>query len=203
MASPRSPFIVIEQFISPKLCEQLVYSLDVTVPDTDPEGHPLKVTRTDENNALFLYERLLPLFPKLEEYYGFTYKGTEGVVFEWFPEGSTGEFVCENSSYRKGKWFRTKQRDLSAVLFLSDYQDQVPFERDFEVYGGKLEFPQHGFGFNPKRGTIIFYPSVPHFINVTTPIYVGELYQARIQIAAQQPLLYDPRKFPGTYKDWF
>jgi len=122
---------------------------------------------------------------------------------EWFPTSSTGSAVCENSHFLRGKWLRTKQRDLTGVLFLVDYQDEPPLAAEFEVYGGRLEFPQHGFGFNPKRGTLIVFPSDPHFINITTKVLIGDLFQARIQIAAKAPYIYNPQEFPGNYTRWF
>ena len=47
------------------------------------------------------------------------------------------------------------------------------------------------------------FPSSPHFINATTDVTYGDLFQARFHISAQAPYLYDPKEFPGTYTDWF
>jgi hypothetical protein len=199
----KSPFYVIQEFISPMMCEHIVALLDWNVPDTDMEGKPIKTIKSSERPQNIIYERLVNVFPEIQAYYEFLYKGTENIIFEWFPEESKGNIQCENSSYLRRKWLRTKQRDFTGVLFLSDYQEKIPFDNEYEVYGGKLEFPQHRFGFNPQRGTLIFFPSGPHFLNITTQIYAGDLYQARIQIAAHTPYLYDPRNFPGDYQTWF
>lgn len=199
----KSPFYVIEEFISPLKCEDLIDACDYNVPDTDPEGKYVKTSKTCEAAEMMIYQRLQGIIPDLQAHYGIKYRGTERVMFEWFPEGSQGQFQSENSEFVRGKWLRTRSRDLSAILFMSDFQDKTPFETDYEVYGGKLEFVQHKFGFNPTRGTLIIFPSDPHFINVTTPILAGDLYQARIQIAAQAPLLYNPKAFPGNYTTWF
>lgn len=198
----KSPFLVVQDFISPSLCEQIVDDLEAYEPDTDNQGNPVKTYRTSENQDV-IFERIQSLVPTIEEYFQAQYKGTESISFEWYPTGSTSSPICENSSYLRKSWVRTKQRDFTCVLFLSDYNDQVPFDSEYEVYGGKLEFAQHGFGFNPQRGTLIIYPSDPHFINVQTPITYGDLFQVRIQITAQQPYLYDPKKFPGDYRTWF
>lgn len=123
--------------------------------------------------------------------------------FEWFPEESKGDFICENSEYLRHKWLRTRQRDLTGIIFLSDYQESLPFEQDYEVYGGKLEFVQHHFSFQPKRGTLIIFPSDPHFINITSKIIAGDLFQVRFHIAATQSYLYNPTVFPGDYSSWF
>lgn len=185
------------------MCEDVIDTCNFTVPDTDRNGHEVKTTKTCEPVEQMIYERLQSVLPKIEKHYPFSYKGTERISFEWFPQGSSGQFQCENSEFVRSKWLRTKTRDFTGVLFLCDYQEQTPFEKEFEVYGGKLEFVQHQFGFNPQRGTLIIFPSDPHFINITTPVVVGDLFQARIQIAANSPYLYDPRSFPGNYTSWF
>lgn len=205
MATPKSPFLVYENFISPLLCEQIVDNVDVIIPDTDVDGKPTKMIRHDEESELLIYDRLKPLYSKLESYYqGFKHRGTERMSFEWYPQGMKAAHPhCESSDYLRKKWLRTRDRDLTGVLFMSDYQEQIPFDNDFEVYGGKLEFPQHNFGFNPQRGTLIVFPSCPHFINGTTTIEAGDLFQVRFHLAATMPYLYQPNQFPGDFTTWF
>ena len=199
----KSPFYVIEEFISPLLCEELVEACDFIMPDMDKDGHFTKTVKTNDYAEALIYERLVKRLPAIQMYYDLEYKGTERIQFEWFPIESKGEFICENSSFLRGKWLRTKQRDLTAVLFLSDYQERTPFEQDYETYGGKLEFAQHRFGFNPQRGTLVIFPSDPHFINMTSEILAGDLFQARIQIAAKTSYIYNPQMFPGNFTTWF
>lgn len=199
----KSPFYVVEEFVSPYMCEDIIDACDFTVPDEDKEGDYVKTVKTCERAEAVIYDRLLHLLPELQAHYQFLYKGTERVDFEWFPEKSKGTFRSENSEYIRNKWLRTRARDFTGVLFLSDYQERIPFEQEYEVYGGKLEFVQHKFGFNPQRGTLIVFPSDPHFINITTQILAGDLYQARLQIAAQTPYIYRPDSFPGNYTTWF
>lgn len=199
----KSPFLVYRLFISPLLTEEIIDSLDVNTPDIDKKGNPLRLTRHHDKSEKILFDRLQVIIPEIEKHYGIHYRGTEHLMFEWYPQGSRGELRSENSDYLRKKWVRTKDRDISAVLFLSDYNDKVPFESEFEVYGGKLEFPQHQFSFNPNRGTLIIFPSVPHFINATSTILAGDLFQVRIHTAASVPFLYDPKKFPGDFREWF
>lgn len=201
--SLKSPFYIVEEFVSPLLCEEIIEICDFTVPDSDKEGSYVKTMKSSERAEAIIYERLLLLLPNIQAHYQFLYKGTEPMMFEWFPEGSIGEMGAENSNFVRGKWLRTKQRDFTGILFLCDYQENIPFEQDYEVYGGKLEFPQHAFGFNPRRGTLVIFPSDPHFINVTSNVFVGDLFQCRIQIAAQTPYIYNPQMFPGNYTQWF
>jgi hypothetical protein len=185
------------------MCEDLLDICNFTVPDKNTKEDEVKTVKTSERAEAIVYERLLGLLPALQSYYNFQYKGTETVQFEWYPQGSEGEFQCENSNFLRGKWLRTKQRDFTAILFLSEYQDDPQFESEFEVYGAKLEFVQHQFSFNPQRGTLVVFPSDPHFINITSKAYVGDAFQARIQIAAKTPYLYNPQDFPGNYTTWF
>jgi len=199
----KSPFYVLTNFLSAKQCEYFSDEVALEFPDTDVDGKPIRMFRFNEELQETVFNKLQTIVPVLEKYYEFDYMGTEQIMAEWYPDQSTSEPQCENSMYLRKKWVRTKTRDITGVLFLSDYQDVVPFDSDYEVYGGKLEFPQHGFGFNPNRGTIVFFPSGPHFINLISPVLAGELYLARVQIAAKKPYLYDPTKFPGNFKNWF
>ncbi len=203
LVTNKSPFFVVEEFLSPLLCETLLDYCDFTSPDTNQDGNYIKTNRTSEQADLIIYERLCSVIPIIQDYYNFIYKGTEQIQFEWFPHGSNSNSISENSMFLNGKWARVKSRDFTCILFLSDYQETPPFETDYEVYGGKLEFTQHKFGFNPTRGTLVIFPSDPHFINNTATVLYGHLFQARIQIAANQPWIYNPTNFPGNYTNWF
>lgn len=199
----KSPFLVIEEFVSPLLCETIVDNCDFFVPDTDKDGHNVYSTKTNEQSENIIYERIRSIIPIIQDHYNLTYKGTEIIQFEWFPVESKKGPKSENSEYLRNGWVRVKSFDLSAILFLSDYQSQPPFDSDFEVYGGKLEFAQHGFGFTPTRGTLIIFPSGPNFINNTAEILYGNLFQARFHIAAQSTWKYEPSNFSGNYTTWF
>lgn len=200
---PKSPFLVYEGFLSPLLCEQIIDGLNFFSPDLNKDGKPLMMQRHHDVFEELIFNRLKQIVANIEEYYGFMYRGTEKMYFEWYSEGTTSQPKCENSNYIRKKWVRTKDRDVSGVIFLVDYQEKIPFDSDYEVFGGKCEYPQHHFGFNPNRGTLVLFPSGPHFINATSPIIIGDLYQVRLHIAAQLPYLYSPEKFPGTFTDWF
>lgn len=201
--TPKSPFLIIEDFLSPLTCEEIIENLDLLFPDTDKDGNPVPKINHHEVNELIMFDRIRGIVPQIEQYYEIQYQGTESMAFEWFPEGTEGTVVSENSRYLRKKWLRTENRDITGVVFLCDYQETTPFDSDYEVYGGKLEFPQWQFGFNPRRGTLVLYPSVPNFLNKTTTIKAGELYQVRFHIAAKTVLLFDPKLFPGNYKVWF
>lgn len=205
----KAPFYVVQEFLSPLHCEEICDDLatSFTVPDTvgktDLDRRPVLMTTHHDRHEESIFERLQIITPQVEQYYEVQYKGTEKMSFEWYPAGSKGDFQCGNSKYLRQKWLRVYDRDLTGIVFLVDYQNKIPFETDYEVYGGKLEFVQHHFGFNPQRGTLLLFPSDPHFINITTEILVGDLYQVRFHIAAKHPYLYNPQRFPGNYTTWF
>lgn len=199
----KSPFLVYQEFLSPLLCEEIVDHLDVTVPDRDIDGKPLPSFRHNDYCEKVIFERIESHLPRIMSYYDIEYRGTERMIFEWYPEESYGKPHCDSSEYLRKKWVKTKDRDITGILFLSDHREQVPFDPEYEVCGGKLEFPQHQFGFNPERGTLILYPSTPHFINATSQVEAGDLFQVRFHIATKTPLIYQPKNFPGNYRVWF
>lgn len=203
MATPKSPFYVIRGFLTPKQCEIIVDNLGYYSPDINKDGKPIKMMRHHEDSEKIIYGKFKTLIPELEKYYNFEHRGTEPVTFEFLAEGVEPEAICDSSKWIKKRWVRTKDRDFSAVLFLSDYQDDLPFDSEYEVYGGKLEFLQHKFGFNPERGTLIVYPSSPHFINAFSQIIAGDLFVARFYMAGTMPYLYQPDDFSGNYLSWF
>lgn len=200
----KSPFFVIQDFLSPLLCEQIADDINFIYPDKDPNDKPIKSMKSHDRSEEVIFQHLRPYIPKLEKHYGVEYRGTTLMMFEWYPQGCAGEKPhSENSDYIRKKWVRTRDRDLSCVLFLCDYQDHIPFDGDFEVYGGKLEFFQHRFGFNPQRGTLVVFPSEAHFLNGTTAIKAGDLMQVRFHVATTSPFIYQPSDFPGDYTTWF
>lgn len=199
----KSPFYIVEEFLSPLLCEDILEASNFTVPNIDKDGNEVLTVKSCEPASQIIFERMQHILDDVQSYYQILYKGTEPMSFEWFPQNSMGKAQAENSIYVRGKWARVKAPDLTAIIFLSDYQENAEFDTAYEVYGGKLEFPQHQFGFNPTRGTLIIFPSGPHFINQTTHINAGDLFQVRIQIVAKAPYYYDPTQFTGNYTTWF
>lgn len=208
-----SPFYVIQDFISPLKTEEIIDSLNCLEPDTDTEGFALMNQRRNEQAEEEIFHITQDHIEGIEKHYGVGYRAMEKVVFEWYPHGYVPNATdpknarCENSTYvkkegKKGGWVRNRDRDLSCILFLSDYNDDVPFDSEYEVYGGKLEYPQHQFGFNPQRGTLIVYPSGPHFLNIVADVGFGDSFLARFHLATQEPFMYNPKEFPGDYTSW-
>lgn len=200
----KSPFYLVDDFISPLMCENMVDECDFNVPNKNKDQQHIKtVVKNIEESESIIYDRIQQLIPNIEQYYNFQYKGINTIQFEWFPIDSFQNHTAENSKIVNNKWVRHNINDFTGVLFLSDYQDNPPLDDEFEVYGGKLEFLYHKFGFNPKRGLLVIFPSDPHFVNSTSRVLLGNLYQVRIQITSDPHWNYDLKKFPGNYTTWF
>jgi hypothetical protein len=198
----RSPFFIIHEACSPMQCEQIADSAEFIQLDTDRSGKPTMTVKHTELAHALLTQALHEHQEAIEAHYQAGIQHLEPTRVQWADGTVTPVPVCDNSTRIKDKWLRVHNRDLTALLFLSDYNDKPPFDTEFEVYGGKIEFPSHGFGFNPVRGTMIIYPSDPHFTHVFSPIGMGELFISKTFIQLDPPLLYSPKNFPGTWRQW-
>jgi len=192
----KSPFLIYENFISPSLCENIVDQTGWVI--AEKASHT-----TDDAFSDIIIDKINVILPQIEQQFETTNKLVEPVNFERIPSGVGSDPQCESSTYVKTQWIKTKRRDFCGVLFLTDYNDTAPIDPEFECYGGKLEFPNHKFGFNPRRGTLIIYPSDPRFINSVSNVQVGTLHLMRICMESTTPYVYDPKMFPGNYTTWF
>jgi hypothetical protein len=204
MSKSRSPFIVIPDFVSPLTCEDIVDRLAITFPDVDENGRPKKSVMGNRLSQLRLSDYLGEVCDIVEDYYDVSLQGVQPLQFEYYPTGCPAtQPLSENSIFTGGKWVRSNNKDFVGILFLSDYQDRVPFDPDYEVKGGKLQFPTHNFGFNPKRGMLVIFPGDEYFVYNTAGIDAGNLFQVKILMSADTPYVYNPNSFPGNYEVWF
>jgi len=200
----KNPFFVVKQFVSPLACEDIIERLNHTFPDEDADGEPIKTIKANKLTEIRILPHLEDLVSKLEQYYGFELEGILPFDFEWYAEGTKAQPIrCENSELMSGEWRRVNDYDFTGIIFLNDHQDAVPFDNRFEVKGGKLQFINHNFSFNPQRGNLVVFPSGPNFLNNITEIVAGDLNLIRFHMVATTPYQYDRMKFTGTHKDWF
>lgn len=200
----KSPFFIVEEFVSPLQCEDIIIRLGNKFPQSDPNGNILSTPKVNRLTEMRLFPLIEELIPDLESYYDFEYGGTTKFIFNWYPQGYEDQSViCDNSISTPAGWKRTKEYDFTGLIFLNDYNDTPPFDPYFEVNGGKHEYVTHNFGFNPSRGTLIIHPSGPNFAYSIAPILQGDLNVMRFHIAAHGEYEYDMNKFPGSYKTWF
>lgn len=203
----KSPFLVYQNFLSPKACDSILSKIQTQSPNLDTEGNPVKMERYCDDAEDIIFHKLQALIPEVEEHYGFKYRGTEKVVFQHYPEGMKGNCAephhAENSQYLRKKWVKVRPVDITGILWLKDYNDRPPFDNGSDVFGGKLEFAAHNFSLTPQKGTLVLFPAGPHFIKAISPVLVGDLYQAKVNIGAEGVWLYQPSNFPGHFSDWF
>lgn len=199
----KSPFFIIDDFLSPLECEDIINRSHFEFPNKE-NGTPIKSSTQNvltQNRILPYLEDMIPAF---EEYYSVEHGGILPFAIECYPEGCKPEGIrAENSVRRDGKWARINEHDFTGIIFLKDSSTDVNFDDYFEVYGTKLEFPTHQFGFMASRGQLIIFPSAPNFINYTVSPKLGDMYQIRFQMIMMTPYKYDMNTFSGTYKDWF
>lgn len=207
----RSPFLVYPEFISPKKCQELVSAIEVKMPNLDQDGNPIKMERHYLEGEDFIFSKLKEIVPDIEEKYDSSFKAAEKMIFQYYPENQKTPAEnpgCENSKFLRKKWVKIKDVDLVGFLWLKDYNDQAPLDPRTEVYGGKIEFPAYNFSLTPQAGTLVIFPAGPHFITAISPILIGSLYQVKINICispddGSQMWMYDPRKYKGTWQQWF
>lgn len=205
----KSPFIVVQDFLSPLTCERIVNDIKIAAPDIDEAGNPKKIERHNLFWEQEIVERFRELVPQVESTYGATYRGLEKPLFQYYPENSKTPAEgpgCENSKYVRKKWVMYKDVDLVGYVWLKDYNEQVPLDPKHEVYGGKLEFPAFNFSLVPQRGTLVLFPAGPHFISVISPVLLSDLYQIKLTVSIKTDghrWFYQPQNFPGTWQQWF
>jgi hypothetical protein len=202
MTSVRSPFFIIHEAISPLQCESAADSAEFIALDTNKAGQPIMTVKHTEIAHAVVQSAIEAHRDAIEHHYGAKLINIDLTRVQCADQTVAPVATCDNSVRIKDKWLRVHNRDLTALVFLSDYNDKVPFDGEFEVYGGKMEFPSHNFGFNPVRGTMVIYPSDPHFTHVFSRISMGELFVTKTFIQLDVPLLYSPKNFPGTWQQW-
>lgn len=203
--SVRSPFFVIDELLSPLSCEQIVDEIDFNGFSVDPAtSKPTKTTLTNKRCDVLVEDALVQHIDAINRHFGVEVDDVLSIAYEWFPEGCASLPAAADGFTRMGRdWVRSSSEDLVAILFMSQYNTVAPFDSDFEVFGGKLEYPTFGFGFNPTMGSLIVHPAAPNFISTTSPVIVGDLFQARIRLSSRRPVRFDIRDYPGDFRTWF
>ena len=212
MSKTHSPFITVEHFLSPSVCEQIIKELAISTPTVDDKtGEPMKHERILKDSAVgALFKTGLEARVKqIEETYNGSVVSMEPPTFTQYfedPRKPAERHGCENAKYLRKKWVKVKDIDLVGYIWLKDYNAGIPLDPRFEVYGGKLEFAAYNFSLLPQRGTLVLFPAGPHFITAISPVLVGSLEQVKVTVKLKDGdghWLYQPTNFPGTYSDWF
>jgi len=198
----RSPFLVRQDFLSDSQCEKIISLINSEGDKIDPQP---KTERYNVEAEQIVFTEFKKLVPEIEEHFGIEYRACERAIFQTFkPHNSHIEPPhCANSVYKRKKWVKVVDRDITGILWLNSYNDSTSINPNKNVYGGKLEFPQYGFSFQPQAGTLVMFPAYPHFIMATSHIEIGTLNTVRLNVAAKNGWLYQPDNFQGDYRVWF
>jgi hypothetical protein len=193
----RSPFLIIPEFISPLMCEEIVDEIDFNGFALDPStNRPLKTIFNNRRCDVVIANALELAYPLIENHFGAEVGGYESISYEWFPEGCVvAPAAIDGYTLAGRRWMRSGVEDLILVVFMSEFNNKPPFDTDFEVFGGKLEFPSFGFGFKPQMGTAIVFPSAPNFVHGSSGTRLGDLFQIRVRLTTVNPYRYDATKF--------
>jgi len=190
----KSPFLIQQNFIPQKICQEIVdLTLDISN-ETKVYSEPLSHNYINIHNSF------------LEAQIGshFNTKIINSIIsLDSYTESYIPEFTCASTVRKNNMWFRNKDYDFETVIFLKSFLETPPIDTNFEVYGGKLEFPSFGFGLNPERGTSVTFPCVPNFLNAISEIKIGKLDVLRIFHRSDTMYIYESDQFKGTYIDWF
>lgn len=199
----KSPFILLENAIDPKACDDIITSLNHSIPNymNDKVAMTLKFNKLEELRLQPLIDDLLDY---AEPYYEFETQSLSTFLFEWYPEGYQAKPMSSDSyTYFNGKWIKSREIDFTILIFLSSTVTKTINDPNTEHVGGGLQFPTHGFTLHPKSGDLLMFPSDNHFLNMIDGVSLGNMNLIRILVTAKQDYKYDKRKFPGTYKTWF
>lgn len=200
MSDVKSPFLIYPNFLSPLMCDKILSMRDLT-PEAEDTGLCIINPNIDLNSIIA--EKVNDILPEVIKHYNTNILDMTVPILYELKQGANNPPQADNSRHLNGKWVQVFPRDISGYIALCNYNDNVPFDGNFEVYGGKYEFPQHEFGFNPQIGTLILHPSGPHFIHQHTPMEYGNLFYIQFFFKSENTYLYNPADFPGDYTNWF
>ncbi len=198
----RSPFMYVESAINPDTCDDMVLQLNTLAPNLDETGNPVRTHLYNDDVIERLEFSLEPILERMCSYYGSQFKCIESIELEWVPSGANINAHSENSELISNKWYKTKNRDFTCIVFMSSGTDNVS-DDEYDCLGGKLQFVNYGFGIVPQLGDAICFPSDARFANSTSRVHDGDLIQVRVHVTSKVPYIHDITAFPGTYKDWF
>lgn len=211
-----SPFHVIENFLSPLECDQAIKELGLKAPTFEvDEKTPIKNERllTGTHFDTVIRNYLSDHADDIERRYQGNIVGIDQPRFVQHFEDPKNPAVphgCESAKFLRKKWVKVKDVDIVGYIWLKDYNDGIPLDPSFEMYGAKLEFPAFNFSILPKRGDCIIFPAGPHFISAISHVLVGsaEYFKFAFKLAVdtengEAMWFYQPQNFPGSYQQWF
>lgn len=200
----KSPFLVIENFISPLLADEIIVNTNFNTPDLYPDDKPMVTTKFDEEFDDIISDRINKLVvPILAKHFDTSISTIHPIEIEMLVPDAHVPVHADGFNLVDNNWVKTKPWDFTAILFLSEHTNETNIDDLTQCNGGKLEFINFNFSFNPTVGTLIVFPNDPRFSNASSYVKIGECYQIRIHLQSDIMYLYDPSKFKGSPDIWF
>jgi len=202
----KNPFLIVENFISPLLCETIIRDLkiDTAFPTVGQDGNPKSTIFASRLNSTRVMHEFDSVVEEMESRYDTEYMATHNLMFEWYPTKYKPTQLKTDGFMQKRDegWVRYNLIDFTGLIWLNDFNDKPDFDPYFEVFGGNLDFPMFDINFKPRRGTLIVFPTAPNFANSVAPVEIGSLTQIRLQIRSERPYEFDKTQFEMNPDNW-
>jgi len=186
-------------FLTPETCERLCAFIDRHLIDQRDEGNRLQVvwqteiSASDPDQAL-VEEVRETVVAEARRVFGIEGLMGEPVALHRMEPGTAHTEHADNADYvcpthgghfwgdedcREGAWIEMSDRghrQVSAVLYLNA-----------SFRGGRLVFPQHRIGFQPRTGLLLLFPGNRFFLHRVAPITEGTRYFMAIWMYVPAP----------------
>lgn len=149
---------------------------------------PLK--SRDCNRDLYINAKFDGIKAYIENYYDINIKTVSTII-----ESSDINLTCDNSFYKHGKWILKNHYDFTCYIPLMNHNNHVPFDDEYDVYGGELIFPNFKKQLSLNIGDLLIFPSCPNFIHHHNKPMIGYFKYINFFITAEKRFEYD-------YKQW-
>lgn len=178
----KSPFLIIQEFLSPLKCEKIINELDFSYPDVDINNKQLITVIKHNRLQKPIKENFKQLIPNIENHFNVKVNNLTEMEFTLIPN-NTEILIKKNDE------------DFTCLIFLKDYCVSNNFDISYEVYGGKINFLSWGFGINPERGTIIIFPSTSNFMYKISEVCIGKLIFIKFNIKTNNKFIFNKNYF--------
>jgi len=198
-----SPILQITDFISPLLCEELLYTLPLTNPSVDSFNRPI----ITEINSLVVHrhikDRISPLLQLVNDKYQVNSISYTPPIVNWLSDGVKQHAKQDNVIYdiQNGIWYKKeKNKSFSVIVFLTNSISGTLDTGD--VYGGNIKFHSFSYDVIPEMGKMLVIPCAPQFIHSISKILFGNMVFVKFCINTSQEYTYSNDNFSVVSAKW-
>jgi len=179
--SPPREIVVVEEFVAPRLCREIVAYAERTPGKQLTQDTPQRpmVAETKVVHDRQRVGKSIPIDGMAEEIvnlagraFRYEVEPRLGIEIEWFecPQllryepGGRYTVHADSDAWSKehGRWDRFVDRDVSLLIYL-----------DADYTGGALHFPNFAFTLRPSTGMLVFFPSDHRYLHEATEVAAG------------------------------